>query len=136
VIKKTYYTPLTPLPVKELRSKSIVRVKASKAFQLTRECSGQLTVLTDNVDTVSLKWTGYAEIAEKEAGAFSELVEAASHSSKSFKIKTHAFNHERLQMDDNARQQNKLWIEKLSTDISLEEAYFIICDYIAVGSAN
>jgi carboxyl-terminal processing protease len=136
VIKKTYYTPLTPLPVKELKSNSIDRIKASEAFQLTRECSEQLAVSMDNVDTVSLTWAGFAQVAEKEAKIFLELQEACSQPSKSFKIKTHAFNLQRLQMDDYARQQNESWIEKLSRDISLEEAYFIICDYIAVGSAN
>ena len=136
VTKKTYYTPLPTLPVQELRSKSNLRVNTSEAFQLTRECSLQFAALEDKIDTISLSWNGYQETAERRDALFAKLQESHSKPLKSFQIASHAFGQQRLQMDDYARKQNELWIEKLSRDISLEEAYFIICDYIAVGSAN
>ena len=136
VTKKTYYTPLPPLPLPELKSKSSLRVKASEAFHQTRECSLQFAPSKEKYDTVSLSWGVYQELAEKRANLFKRLQESSSKPSKSFKIGAHAFGQQRLQMDEYARQQNDFWIEKLSRDISLEEAYFIICDYIAVGSAN
>ena len=136
VTKKTYYTPLPPLPVQELRSKSDLRVNASEAFRLTRECSLQFAALQEKLDTISLSWMGYQELAEKRTALFAKLQESNSQSLQSFKIGAHAFSQQRLQLDDYARQQSESWIEKLSRDISLEEAYFIICDYIAVGSAN
>ena len=136
VSKKAYYTPLAPLPLPELRGKSDLRVKASEAFQLTRECSLQFADLREKFDTVSLSWRGYQEAAGKQAALFTRLQELNSKPLQSFKIGAHSFSQQRLQMDDYARQQSESWIEKLSRDISLEEAYFIICDYIAVGSAN
>ena len=136
VTKKTYYTPLPPLPLPELRNKSNIRVKASEAFNLTRECSNQFAASREKSDTVSLSWNVYQQGAERQAELFERLQESGSKTLKSFKIAAHAFSQQRLQMDEYARQQNDSWIEKLSRDISLEEAYFIICDYIAVGSAN
>ena len=136
VIKKTYYTPLPPLPLSELRSKSNLRVKASEAFQLTRECSLQFAASKERSDTVSLSWTALQESAGRQGDLFTRLQKSNSKPSQSFKIGAYAFSQQRLQMDDYARQQSESWIEKLSRDISLEEAYFIICDYIAVGSAN
>jgi hypothetical protein len=119
-----------------LRSKSGLRVKASEAFQVTRECSLQFADLKEKFDTVSLSWRGYQEVAGKQAALFTRLQELNGKPLQSFKIGAHTFSQQRLQMDDYARQQSESWIEKLSRDISLEEAYFIICDYIAVGSAN
>jgi carboxyl-terminal processing protease len=136
VTKKTYYTPLPPLPLEKLRSKSNLRVNLSEAFQLTRECSFQFAALNDKLDTISLSWNAYQETSERRDALFSKLQESHSKPTKSFQIGAHAFGQQRLQMDDYARKQNELWIEKLSRDISLEEAYLIICDYIAVGSAN
>jgi carboxyl-terminal processing protease len=136
VTKKAYYSPLKPLPLQALRSKSATRVNASEAFRLTRDYSKQLVALKERLDTVNLTWTEYNNLVGTEAGVFSRLRECNSRSTDAFKIGSHAFNQQRLQMDDYARQQNENWTGNLSTDISLEEAYYIICDYIAAGSAN
>lgn len=136
VKKKAYYTPLNPLPVQELRSKSNLRVSASEAFTLTGECSKEIGAFQQKLDTVSLSWPEYRRIADRRTALFSRLQEMSSQRVPPFKINAHAFGQQRLQMDEYAKQQNDSWVEKLSRDISLEEAYFIICDYIAVGSAN
>jgi len=136
VTKKAYYSPLKPLPLEELRNKSAMRVNASEAFTLTRDCSNQLVALKEKLDTIHLTWTLYKDLVEKEAAGFSKLGDWNSRSTDAFKIGSHAFNQQRLEMDDYARQQNKNWTGNLSRDISLEEAYYIICDYIAEGSAN
>lgn len=136
VTKKAYYTPLKRLPLQELRNKSVTRVNASESFRLTKECNNQIMALKEKLDTVNLSWTPYNRLVEKEAAVFANMEESKGRPVNAFKISAHAFNQQRLQLDDYARQQNTNWIGNLSKDISLEEAYYIICDYIAADSAN
>jgi carboxyl-terminal processing protease len=136
VVKKTYYTPLKALPRDDLKAKSVTRVEASEAFRLTRDCSRQLQGLKEKLDTVTLQWASYISLLETEAAVFRQFEQANSAPTEGFKILAHAFNQQRMQMDDYARQQNEIWIGNLSKDISLQEAFYIICDLTAAASAN
>jgi carboxyl-terminal processing protease len=136
VVKKTYYTPLIPLPIENLKEKSSLRVGASDAFQLTKNCSRQLLMLKEKLDTVSLIWDEYKGLIEKEAAIFSTLEQKHSEPTNEFKIVVNAFNQQRMQVDEYARQQNDSWIRTLSKDISLEEAFNIMCDYITAKPEN
>jgi carboxyl-terminal processing protease len=136
VSKKTYYTPLKALNLEDVKDKSDSRVKASEAFRLTTECSRQLRDFKEKLDSVSLTWTGYSTLVENEARIFTALEQITRTPTKSFKIAAHTFNQQRMQLDEYARTQHDTWTGNLARDISLEEAFYIICDYIAASSAN
>ena len=136
VFKKIYYTPLTPLDLEDIKVKSGARVKASESFRLTAEGSHQLKILQKKLDTLSLTWNSYSNLIKNETQIFTALEQSTRQPTDSFKIAAHTFNRQRIQLDEYARMQHELWIGNLTRDISLEEAFYIICDYIAASSAN
>ena len=53
---------------------------------------------------------------------------------ESFKIGNHTFDQQRAAVDAYVKQINEVWIKNLLHDITLEEAFNIVCDYIALNS--
>ncbi len=53
-----------------------------------------------------------------------------------FSVTNHAFDRQRMQVDEFVRQTNDVWMKNLLRDISLEEAFSIICDYIALNPSK
>jgi carboxyl-terminal processing protease len=136
VVKKTYYTPLKPLPLTELKQKSKERVAGSNAFNLTQKYSRQVVEMKERLDTISLNWTQYNALVEKEAQVFKMLRDIGDDPASPYSVTAHSFEKQRMQVDEYVRQRNEGWIKNLTRDISLEEAFYIICDYIAATSAN
>ncbi len=136
VVKKTYYSPLKSLPLAELRQKSKERVARSSAFDLTLKYSEEVVKSKERLDTIPLNWTKYNTLVEREAEVFKVLREVEDQGTSAFTVAAHSFEKQRMQVDEFVRQRNEGWMKNLMRDISLEEAFFIICDYIAVSSAN
>ena len=130
ISRKIYYTPLGLLPVCELKEKSEVRVAKNNAFQTTIQCSKALSGLATKLDTVSLNWADYKKMITEEGQQFKSLKELTENPTNAFKVANHDFDRERMDRDEYIRQVNAVWAKNLVRDISLEEAFFIICDYI------
>ncbi|WP_276365401.1 carboxy terminal-processing peptidase [Chryseolinea sp. H1M3-3] len=130
ISKKIYYTPLRPLPLDKLKQKSEVRVKNNSGFQQLIRCSASLAGLNEKFDSVSLNWPDYKKLVNNEGKEFESLAAITEKPTSTFKIGHHFFDRERMKADDYVRQVNEVWSKNLLTDISLEEAYSIICDYI------
>lgn len=136
VIKKTYYTPLTLLPLRELKQKSLDRIAGSKGFQITAECSKKLATLQSKFDSVSLNWSQYKNLITDEGKEFERLKEVTDIPTKSFTVANHAFDRHRIDSDTYVKEVNDVWTKNLLCDISLEEAFYIICDYIKTESSR
>jgi carboxyl-terminal processing protease len=136
IYKKTYYTPFKTLPLKQLAEKSRHRMSGSEAFKLTAACSRQIVDLKQRLDSVSLNWVDYKTLMETEASKFKLLSDVTSKPTTAYEVNNHAFDKQRMQMDEYSRQINEGWIKNLLHDITLEEAFYIICDYIAATSPN
>jgi carboxyl-terminal processing protease len=130
ISKKIYYTPLSALPLCELKERSERRVKASKGFQTTGLCGKSLKDLTTKLDSVSLNWSEYKKLMDNEAVPFEQLKTLTDKPTAEFKVNHHASDKLRMQQDEYLRHVNEVWAKKLVRDISLEEAFYIICDYI------
>ena len=130
ISRKIYYTPLGPLPVCELKEKSEVRVSKNTAFQTTIQCSKALSLLATKLDSVSLNWSAYKKLITDEGTQFKLLKEITEKPTNAFKVSNHIFDKQRIERDEYIRQVNEVWAKNLVRDISLEEAFFIICDYI------
>ena len=130
ISRKIYYTPLGQLPVCELKEKSQVRIAKNDAFQTTIQCSKALSGLVTELDSVSLNWADYKKMITEEGQQFKSLKEVTEIPTKAFKVNNHVFDRERMDRDEYIRQVNEVWAKNLARDISLEEAFFIICDYI------
>ena len=130
ISRKIYYTPLGLLPVCELKERSQVRIAKNNAFQTTIQCSKALGGLATKLDSVSLNWADYRKMITEEGKQFKSLKEITENPTNAFKVNNHVFDQERMKRDEYIRQVNEVWAKNLVRDISLEEAFFIICDYI------
>lgn len=134
ISKKIYYTALKPLPLKELQEKSKERVVNHEVFHLTEICSQQLAGLSSRLDSVSLRFNDYRALVTKEAAVFKDLSEADTRLPQIYKVTNHSFDQQRVRLDEHLRRVNDGWVQKLSRDATLTEAFYIICDYIAIQS--
>jgi carboxyl-terminal processing protease len=130
ISKKIYYTPLGLLPVCELKEKSQDRIANNNAFQTTIQCSKALGGLATKLDSVPLNWVDYKKMISEEGKRFKSLKEITETPTNAFKVNNHVFDKQRMDRDEYIRQVNEVWAKNLVRDISLEEAFFIICDYI------
>jgi carboxyl-terminal processing protease len=130
VLKKTYYQPLKLLPVKELQHKSSQRVGAHAGFAKVRQMSSVLAKQADHKEPISLRWSDFKKHTEFQYNTFHTEIQEPS--VNSFHVSHGTFEKQRMQMDPYLEEFNKAWIKKLQTDISLEEGFNIICDYIDI----
>jgi carboxyl-terminal processing protease len=126
VNKKTYYTPMQPLPIRCLQERSVVRLNADSSFIALRSY---------------LK--SYKESGEPMTMDFKNLVDAASRRNRSLILfnKSEAAQMPDFQVQPTTSDQasvvdeyqnslNSIWLKNISKDISLAEGFHIICDYI------
>jgi hypothetical protein len=113
-----------------LKEKSQLRVAKDLAFQSTAACSKSLGGLSARLDSVSLNWSDYKRLITEEGEQFKALKEITDEPTTAFKVSNHALDAQRMEKDEYSRQVNEVWTKNLARDISLEEAFYIICDYI------
>ena len=130
ISKKIYYSPLGVLPICELKEKSVLRVSKSPGFQTMISCSKVLGGLKAKLDTLSMNYADYKKFITTETKQFELLKETTDKPTAAFKIGNHVSDRERIRGDEFVRQANDVWAKNLMRDISLEEAFFILCDYI------
>jgi hypothetical protein len=118
------------LPLCELKERSAARVKRNDVFQQLIRCSDVLSGLKEKLDSVSLTWTDYKFLIANEGKDFELLKEKTDIPTTAFKVGNHLFDRERMASDEYVLKVNEIWAKNLSTDISLTEAFYIICDYI------
>ena len=93
-------------------------------------CSKVLGGLKAKLDTLSMNYADYKKFITTETKQFELLKETTDKPTAAFKIGNHVSDRERIQGDEFVRQANDVWAKNLMRDISLEEAFFILCDYI------
>jgi carboxyl-terminal processing protease len=125
VSKKTYAQLLPQLPLDELRRLSESRVDTSRTFRQIRAYIDAVNALVDpGNDTLGLYLTGFVRYLEELRNVTAELETVKG----SFGINLHEYG--RLDIDEYTRSVNKAWIRHLSQDVSVGEAYEVVCDYI------
>jgi carboxyl-terminal processing protease len=134
VNKKTYWTPLPKLPLPELKEKSHGRVSVHPGFKsLTNYTT---SIRSRDLESNALDWNEAKKNMELQDKLHLDLKSAVATTTESFLVKPHDFGKPRLEIDEYAEMINNAWIKNLSQDISLEEAYNIICDYIDILNQN
>ncbi|MBL0743127.1 carboxy terminal-processing peptidase [Chryseolinea lacunae] len=130
IAKKTYYQPLTLLPLHELKAKSALRVSASSAFRAHEQYGALLKEMHESTEAVPLHWTEYVNWRNVRGKNLQEMEKQLSPLTSTFTVTGSNFEQQRLAIDEYGRNFNETWIKKLQQDISLEEAFYILCDYI------
>lgn len=128
--KNAYYRPLPPLPLKMLREESACRVDTSDFFRRLKEFSAWLPHHTMEKKQIPLTWPAYTKTLAERIEKYSDAEAQMSAYTVSFSILNHESDVNRMQIDAFMKYVNERWIKNLSTDIYLDEAFHILCDYI------
>jgi carboxyl-terminal processing protease len=130
IFKKTYYQPGLLLPVNELNFKSQTRMAANADFERVKQVASFLANLNDN-KPVSLAYADFKKYYDHQA-QLAEVLTVPQAFIPSFTVAHHQFEMQRMQRDKFTDDFNKAWEKKLREDISLDEAFHIICDYVTI----
>lgn len=130
VNKKTYYTPLQLLPIAELKAKSEKRISESRQFRTVLQVQNLLRSVYEPAVSNTITWASYQKLSDDYKVILKSYLELAETSR--FDVKFHRFDNERMSADSFIEEYNKTWIKKIKKDISLEEGFNIICDYISI----
>ncbi|MFN6945910.1 MAG: S41 family peptidase, partial [Cytophagaceae bacterium] len=122
VAKKVYYKKLPPLPVKQLSENSLERIRNNPGFQPSN-------FPKENYQDFPLYISGYLERINTIKNFYQE-VETAPQKTTIYKITNLIADQERMMIDVYGGILNKNRIDGLLSDITLEESYNILCDYI------
>jgi carboxyl-terminal processing protease len=135
ITKKVYYQSYDALPLKELKAKSENRINNDTEFKLIRDYSSWLSSFSKG-DPISLKWTDFKNQYQEQQNKITKLTTAFTKETSLYRIKNHAFEEKRTQMDAYVNNMSKAWFKKLMQDVSLEEGYNIICELITTEDHN
>lgn len=130
VAKNSYYKPLPLLPVNELAAKSSLRLKTDNNFQDIQKIIDLMVLRRGKTETIPLKWDEFEKWAkekEREQDVFSGEGEAAV---KIFSVQNHSLDKILINNSEYAKEVNQEWLENISTDIYIQEAFLILCDLI------
>ncbi len=129
VSKRTYYTPYPSLPIQELRRKSMSRQETSATFRTITNFAAYKA--SENGDArKQVLWTDMLSLQREDEKWFDELNTALHVRASSYTINFYEFAKPRMQFDAYANQVSEGWMNTLSHDAGLEEAFNIVCDLI------
>lgn len=130
IFKKTYYQPLLSLPIAELKYKSEQRVTANPEFKMREQAAKVLIDAENDQKPVSLSWMDFKSQGEQQRRALEKIEKPAEIPVQVFTVSHHEFERQRIQTDPHIEEFNKAWVKKLMQDVTLAEAFHIICDLI------
>jgi carboxyl-terminal processing protease len=132
IVKKVYYQPYDVLPIKKLKERSEIRINDNPQFKLIQQYSSWLGK-TQKDDPISLKWIDFNKAFNDRHKIVAQLDTSLNRETSLFNVRSHTFGQKRMQMDEYINNSTKACIKKLKQDSSLEEAYNIICEFIAIN---
>lgn len=130
IAKNSYYKPLPPLPVNELAAKSNLRLNTDDNFIAIKKIIDLLIARKGKTETIPLKWDefeAWAKAKDKEQDVFSGNRELAA---QKFSVQNHSLDKILINNSEYAKEINREWLENISTDIYIQEAFLILCDLI------
>ncbi len=125
--KKVFYTPLPPLPLKELRKRSSERIYNHETFMLIKEEYVKAKTLAETGEAVALNLEAFLSKEENQLSA-----PRAHQKEAPFKISYTDFNPALANMNPVQEQIKQETIRQLEQDIYLLEAYHILHNLITL----
>ncbi len=130
IVKKTYYTPLPLLPIPELREKSRMRTSQNRSFEIVSDVQLMLRKIYGSDVPDQLSWNSYQQSVDEQNALLKRYLDRPETSR--YEVSFHKFDTEHMVVDSFIDEYNKTWVKKIKKDISLEEGFNIICDYISI----
>lgn len=128
--RNNYYKPLPYLPVNELARRSAARVVANPDFQLIKKIvEEQKKLMQSSVRIIPLKAELFERWVDQREANMKAMLGASKQEGK-FKVDNHAQDKQLLVNNPYAKEVNKEWLDNLTEDIYLQEAFLILTDLI------
>ena len=125
VIKKAYYTPLAPFPIKELKTKSEMRLITSKSFENIKQAE---SIFSQPIPLALKKFNQYNQ-------ALDTLFQSVSNSDHSnlYRVQMTHFDDSLLSIDNHRKETQEEVLNEIQHSPYIEEAYRILLDYISLS---
>lgn len=130
VTKNNYYKPLPALPVNELAAKSALRIKSDDNFRDIQQIINLMIARREKSETISLKWDEFEKWARLNAKELEALKGDGIAAGNKFTVANHGLDKALLVNNEYAKEINQVWLENISEDIYIQEAFLILCDLI------
>jgi len=131
VQKKIYYQPLPPLPIDTLARMSKRRKQSNPGFAEMEKYSEWIANIEDNEVTVT-RWTEYKALRARYSEKISGIKNKTLVQKAAFKSAPTPRSIIMVQPDQYEDAYNNRWITHLEQDMFLEEAFYIMCDFIKI----
>lgn len=121
ILKKAYYTPLPSIPVTSLSEKSKARISQSEAFK------GLESLRTALSQPVPLNPEGFSKYIQ-QVTSYRPAVQG-----KVYTVTSTKFDNSLLTVDGFKKEQNEKQLKEIENSFYIQEAYFIMLDYITLS---
>ena len=133
VSKKVYYQPYPQLPKQELKMKSGNRISRDVRFKQIAALERE--IIAEQEKEISLNWQDFKKHYTEKKQLMNEVA-SSSKPSVTFTISNPQVESQRMGLDSYMENFTSNWTKKLLTDAALEEAYYIISDYITLRNTK
>lgn len=130
VVKNVYYTPLAALPISTLAEKSKQRVQKNALFQEIQNVNDSLRQIDKETQQLLLQTEPYRQLQKRYAALETSIKQLSSQPSKAYKVINNSHDTQLVHLNDIATKMNDSALQKIQSDIYIEEAFFIIQDLI------
>ena len=135
IVKKTYYRLYPELPLEEIQSKSQNRTMDSQAFENIVQMGSRYQHAVDSIKgRIPLNIDEYKKRIVFLNQLYDEVNESLEGDVTAFVVENSAYDQEIMAVDEYKTTNNVKAIGKLEKDITLEEAYQILMDYIQLNN--
>lgn len=130
IVKKVIYTPLLPLPIKELKEKSASRVIENSNYKRLNKINDSLSLMSTKEVAVLLN-PQYFKKNEKITKLLIEDMEKQLYdSTSSYTAINNLYDKKVIDIDEFTKEINARALNTIQEDIYIEEAYFILKDLV------
>jgi carboxyl-terminal processing protease len=133
ISKKTYYTPLAPLPLDCIRDRSAFRLKSDTAFSHLRT---YIETFKRYQPSEASEWNMLLKESMEKHHVFQNFSRALDATKPDFGVIVTGEKENGATWDEYQRSVNSAWVKNITKDISLAEGFHIICDYIELTNSK
>ncbi len=130
VEKKMYYTPQKPLPIDELKSKSIERQKNDNSRAEINALTQLFYENRKKLDKETVSLMEKIDVQQKNHDIKLKIIDLYESESKSYTAKSLAYDNDIYELSPFMKTYNESFLKEISHDIEIEETFTIIQDYI------
>jgi carboxyl-terminal processing protease len=127
--RKTYFQPMKPLPINELRERSVSRLSEDDNFNTI------LALSDSEYRRINFRLNPelFLEDFNKYNQWFKKIEDSSSRISTSYQVKNIGFNESQININPFKSEYTKTLADEIQTSIYVEEAYHIIKDLIKMS---